>query len=356
MADADLFEHHVVNGRYQIDGVLGEGFFSMVFAARDVTTGQPVAIKILKFSRKGFGNAEVEFQNESVLLQRLSGSTNVVALLGPHDDATVDVLRAGSSTSVSLPYVYFVLELMEGGSLAGLLPVRSHLSWVARLDIFRDVVKGVQQMHRRHIYHRDLKASNVLLRPERATFIAKVNDLGRSRDMRDPQVASDAEYLFGRGDINHRPPECVFDAGGTTERDFYRGDLYLLGSVLYELASGSPFTVTAFTRPLVRLAPPEGSLDPVRVYEWNIPQVRALYNDVFEEFDEELPPSIRRRGGRLLRQLCDADPTRREHRTKRGHVKLRLNWLLNEIDILTRIITHSTSSAAKASAAGKVVA
>jgi serine/threonine protein kinase len=347
MADASLFDNHVVSGRFQIDGVLDEGFFSNVFAARDVTTGKPVAVKILKFSRKGFGNAEVEFQNESALLQRLSGSTNVVALISPYDDATVDVFPAGSSTPVSLPYVYFVLELMEGRSLAELLPVRGELSWVARLDIFRDVVKGVQQMHRQHIYHRDLKASNVLLRPDRATFIAKVSDLGRSRDVRDPQVAPDAEYLFGRGDINHRPPECQLGAGGTSEHDFYRGDLYLLGSVLYELASGSPLTVTAFTRPLVRLAPPEGSLDPVRVYEWNIPQVRALYNDVFEEFDEELPPSIRRRCGRLLRQLCDADPTRRAHRTKRDRVERNLDWLLNEIDILTRIITNSTPSAAK---------
>lgn len=103
MADADLFENHVVNGRYQIDGVLGEGFFSIVFAARDVTTGQPVAVKILKFSRKGFGNAEVEFQNESALLQRLSGSNNVVALLSPHDDAAVDVLPTGSSTLSRCP-------------------------------------------------------------------------------------------------------------------------------------------------------------------------------------------------------------------------------------------------------------
>lgn len=345
MGEEALFLGQVVDDRFALHEPIGEGGFSFVFRATDLRSGKPVAVKVLRVNiRTAAPGAESEFENEARLLHQLAGAANVVNLHAAQSEATLLVSPTGSDVQVPLSYLYFAMEWMEDGDLAQLLPLRDHLSWTARIAIFRDVVKGVQQMHRKHIYHRDLKATNVLLRAERSTtFVAKVSDLGRSRNARQPKGAPDGAYMFGRGDGNHRPPECVFGVGGTAESDFLRGDLYLLGSLLFELATGNPLTRTAMLRPWVQLAPPEGSMDPLTLYLWNIPQIRALFHDVLADFDDTLPKCLRPRGGKLIRQLCDADPPMREPRVR--HKKVAgpgLDWLINELDVLSRILKHQS--------------
>lgn len=340
-----LFIGEIIDGRHRIEELVGAGHFSFVFRAADLTTNDLVAVKVLRFTRQG-AETEAEFKNEAVLLQKLATASNLVTLLGdPHNEASV-VIRGSATVQVPLPYLYFLIEWMDGGDLARLLPIRDRLSWSARLHLFRDVIKGVHQMHLKGIYHRDLKCSNVLLKLTRGgNAVAKVGDLGRSRDIREAQEAPDGAYRIGRGDQRHRPPECVLGAGGTGQRDFLRGDLYLVGSVMYELATGDSLTGVATARPWVQLRAPEGGMSPVDQYRWNIPQIRAQYNDVFAECEALLPRSIRSRAGRLLRQLCDADPAVREgkRRSEKGMRPEGLKWLLDEVDKLIRIIEHQGS-------------
>lgn len=346
MGDESLYQGILLANRFEVGGVESEGQFGFVFKGRDRLTNSDVAIKILKQGTDP--GCQAEFLNEGILLDKLAPASHVVDLAGPpRNEETITLEHKGTSATIEFKFNYLVLEWMDG-SIADLLPNRSELSWVQKLTLVRHIAKGVHQMHLREVYHRDMKCDNVLVRAARGSmYVVKVADLGRSRDAGKPAQFTPESYVRGRGHLLYAPPELLWGLGAHNSKSLFRqADIYLIGSALFEIVTGSSITAMAFGDPLgivrnsINLSDTERRLD----FGAKINQTRALYQPPLTFFEDLLPNNIKRDAVALVRQLCDPDPSLRDYRAKQRTRRIDpgLDWLLNKIDILIRISTVRT--------------
>ncbi len=330
--DANAYPGKVFDGRWQVGEYLGEGNFSLIFRGLDLQDGSDCAIKVLSITRKTAENL-VEFERDIGLLQRLGGSSNVVDLFGA-GKYQMEVQTAQTGLPIPIEVSYMVIERADG-DLAQLLVERKAIAWEDRLALFRDIVKGLHQMHLRYLVHRDLKGDNVLVMRARGQAIAKITDLGRGRDTKDCSFFPTFAYELGRGDLRFAPPEFLWGLGSDDADAMRRGDLYLLGSVLFEIATGQGLSGLVVGNPL-RVAQSKRELS-VEARHSNYASVRrALQRDhetAYMLFANELPAAIRTDAVALLRQLTSVDPAQREPRYLKGLPTVwDLQWVLRRVD------------------------
>ena len=293
---------------------------------------QRVAVKLLDPNRATELVAVAEFETESDLLARLAPCKNVINYVGTWS-STVQVTLGGMLMALSVRF--HVLELADG-SLEDLLPDRDLLSWTSKLDLLRDAVCGAHQMHLRRVLHRDLKCANALLvHMGGKGHIVKVADLGRSRSLSvAPRLLPDG-YAPGRGDPSFAPPEYIWLLGQADPRSLVRADLYLLGSLFFELCTGQGLTAVAFPGEWVVAA---GYTGPSRAaqYQDRLSGLRAGLELALGLFARQLPPVIRQPACAFVRQLCDPDPLSREFRfrAERRLPDVGLQWVIRRLDIL----------------------
>ena len=353
-AEASLYVDQVLTGdtgqKYCVDSKFGDGGFAGVFQATQQGSGRIVAIKILGLAAHANAAAAREFQDEIAMLRTLNACSNIVELLdsGHH---VLNLRAQATGPSVQVPALFMVLELAVG-SLEDLLASRHQVDWLDRLMLFREMVKGVHQMHLRRMVHRDVKSENGLVFESAPK--ARVCDLGRSKDTRRQPRVPPVAYEIGRGDIRFASPELLWGLGDNSELGHLRTDLYLLGSLLYEIATATGVTSAALTDPWGVLQQ-AAALDSVNAreqdYRRSIPNLRKQYELVYETFAQELPRAIAQEGTVLLRQLTDPDPEQREPiRPFRGlPMRWDLQWILIRIDIMTkRLATDGRKASAAA--------
>ena len=194
---------------------LGAGGMARVFLAADETLGRTVAIKVLKDHFAGNEEIRKRFMQEARALARLS-HPNVVHIyyLGP----------AGEPP-------HFVMEYVEGATLT---EAASALSLKQKAELMRKVAVAAHFLHQHQIVHRDLKPGNILVG---ADLEPKLLDFGLAR-----QVEGLEKALTSHGEVMGTPgyfsPE---QARGETPLDA-RSDIFSLGTILYELLTGTlPF-------------------------------------------------------------------------------------------------------------------
>jgi serine/threonine protein kinase len=338
---AQLYLGETLCGRYEICEHIKSGGFGLVFRARDHFENRDVALKILK---PGLGaDATQEFETEGRLLEHLRHRSHVLNLFGPasNNDA-ISIVKAGQSTApVPFPVVFMVLELADA-CLAELVANRAALSWGARLDLFRDVVLGVHQMHLSMVMHRDIKSENVLVFLRNGSGSqACVADLGRGRNLQEPARFLADQYVAGRGDLRFAPPEMLHLAGTDDPVAFRRADLYLLGSTLFELCTGQGITGLVYgdVRAVLTAAVAIDQARRPTEYRGRMAKHRARFEPAFMLVAQEVPTHIRDATVRLLRQLCDPDPEVRERRSRieRNEPVSGINWLLRRVDVLRKL-------------------
>lgn len=197
-----------LNQRFSLDQELGRGGMGTVYRATDLVLQRTVAIKVLKdASGEEFGR---RLRVEAQILARLLHE-NVVRLY----DFGVD----GGT-------YFFVMEEVEGSSYQKRW---KKLELADRVAVMGQVAEALQYAHQQGVIHRDVKPANVLLT---LSDQAKLSDFGLS-------LLADAHQEHGvvRGTPHYMSPE---QARG--KRLDFRTDLYALGVMLYESATGStPF-------------------------------------------------------------------------------------------------------------------
>jgi serine/threonine protein kinase len=201
---------------YQFLGQAGMGGMAIVFKARDLNRGRLVAIKILRVDDQADAGAARRFQREIQCLAGLDHPNIVKA----YESGTID----------GMPF--FVMEYLEGGSLAGrlngaTLPPRE----AARL--LETVARAVHFVHERGLIHRNLKPPDILFA---ADGTAKLIDFGVALSLDPGRGAPEAEGTVV-GTPSYMAPE---QATGRTAALGPATDVYGLGAVLYECLTGRP--------------------------------------------------------------------------------------------------------------------
>lgn len=331
---ADLYVGQTLAGQFRVLDYLGQGQFSLVFSALDLSNGEEVAIKVLLPTSKA--SDRLEFDTECELLDLSHSASSVIDRITDGEDKVM-VQIPNTGALVPLPVRYLVLERAER-SLADLLAVRDQLSWEDRLAIFRSICKGVHQLHLQQIVHRDLKSDNVLIVLSGKVVTAKVSDLGRARLLSRPARFAPTDYERGRGDLRFAPPEFLFHLGHDDPSSWYLSDVYFLGSILFELATGQGLTTASLgdVRPLLHSTARLSIAERRREFAASQADIRARYESSYVQFGAQLPPSIRHEADRVLRQITNSTPQARlPQRKGRAVLDARdLQWLLRRVDIL----------------------
>jgi serine/threonine protein kinase/tetratricopeptide (TPR) repeat protein len=218
-APVDLGPGQVIPGtRYRILSKIGEGGMGSVFAAEHVDLEKKVAIKVLRADLAPDAEALQQFRQEA---RAASGIANIYIC---------DVTDFGE---VSDGRVFFVMEYLDGVSLARVLRETPTLAPGRTIAILRQVAKALGAAHEKGIVHLDVKPDNVMLvhRGKRGDAV-KVVDFGIAGLMHhsgeEQEIAGTPEYVA---------PERASGHGYDN-----RCDIYGLGVTAYEMLSGSvPF-------------------------------------------------------------------------------------------------------------------
>jgi hypothetical protein len=203
----------ILDGRYQLDSVLGVGGMASVYLAEDRVLQRQVAVKVLSppYARDP---AFVErFRREARAAARLS-HPNVVA-----------VFDSGSDVEQH----YLVMEYVAGESLAELLHRQGRLAPRRATELAVEVCAALAAAHAQGLVHRDIKPGNVLLGRDGRV---KVTDFGIVK-------AAAAATLTGSGMVLGTAAYLSPEQAQGRPVDA-RSDLYGLGCVLYELLTGTP--------------------------------------------------------------------------------------------------------------------
>ena len=200
-------------GRYQVKSELDRGGMSVVYLAHDPRVDRDVAIKMLPHEVRDQPSVRRRFEREA---------RTVAALEHP---AIVPIYDFGEEDRRP----YLVMRYMPGGSLADRLNNRMSLAGAAR--IITRIASALDEAHAKGVIHRDLKPGNILFDNQGNAFLS---DFGIVK-ITEAAESSSATGTLVLGTPAYMSPEQAL--GKPLDR---RTDIYALGSVLYEVLTGTP--------------------------------------------------------------------------------------------------------------------
>lgn len=215
----------LLNGRYEVQELIGRGGMADVYRGLDGRLGRDVAIKVLKSTLSSDQSSRTRFRNEAMAASKMAHPTIVrVFDAGDELDAEGVDVPTGSTT----PYI--VMEHVDGRLLSDIIH-RGILDEAAALGIADGVLNALEVSHQAGIIHRDIKPANVMLTKSGGV---KVMDFGIARAIADAtQNTSETSSILGTA--LYISPE---QAQGEDADE--RSDLYSLGVMLYEMLAGRP--------------------------------------------------------------------------------------------------------------------
>jgi serine/threonine protein kinase len=221
-----------IGPRYKDVSLLsGDGTFSVVFSATDIGTNRKVVLKFLKPWTDTYRKAC--FRREARAAEQLVGKQNVIQLTAERESFDIDLIEPTTGMTMSIPCEFFALEFARETLTHALFGRRRPRALYRRLELLRDVVKGVNRLHNAGYCHRDLKPDNILIV---SRGVAKLADLGTCRlhSGADPILT---DYAMPPGDVNYAPPE-MFNGGANLPSLYKPGDWFSVGAILFEAVTG----------------------------------------------------------------------------------------------------------------------
>lgn len=198
---------------YQVGEKLSEGGMGAVYKAIQLSVDRPVAIKVLKNQRSD-SQTILRFRREAKILAQIN-SSNVVQVL--------DLISSKGVT-------YIVMELVTGSDLGQRYKRMGKLSESVALNFMEQSAIGLSEAHKKMIYHRDVKPTNLMLTLE---GVIKVTDFGLAEDSTDSLLALPPGMTAGT-------PNYISPEQALSDPVDARSDIYSLAATFYHLVSGKP--------------------------------------------------------------------------------------------------------------------
>jgi eukaryotic-like serine/threonine-protein kinase len=221
---ASTLSNQLLDGRYQVSKKLGEGGMSYVYLAKELASGDEVAIKVLSPKLASDRSSVERLRREAGLAMRLD-HPNVCR-----------ILRLGESED---GLIYLVMPFLKGELLSDREVKGGPIDLATGVKFLREVCAGLQHAHELQIIHRDLKPENIMIVPEGdGVDKAVVMDFGLAKERRaDPAIQKLTATGIILGTPEFMSPEQI--RGKTLDA---RSDIYALGIVAFELFTGKlPF-------------------------------------------------------------------------------------------------------------------
>ena len=211
----DKYIGKMLDDRYEILEVIGEGGMAIVYRALDHRLNRDVAVKIMRDEMA----ADEEFR------RRFCTESHAVAMLShPNIVAVYDVSHNDNVE-------YIVMELVDGITLKQYMERKGMVAWKEVVHFTKQISKALAHAHERGIIHRDIKPQNIMLLRDGTI---KVGDFGIAA-LENEVYENNGEAI---GSIHYIAPE---QARG--ECPDARSDIYSLGVMMYEMLTGGlPFT------------------------------------------------------------------------------------------------------------------
>lgn len=211
----DRFVGKRIDGRYEIQEIIGVGGMAVVYKARDNQENRTVAVKILK----------EEFTSNEEFLRRFKNESKAIAMLSHPNIVNVYDVSFGDLIQ------YIVMEYIDGITLKEFIERQGSLRWNDAVHFTVQILKGLQHAHDKGIVHRDVKPQNIMVLPDGTI---KVTDFGIARFARSDQRTITDKAI---GSVHYISPE---QARG--EKTDEKADVYSVGVMLYEMLTGKlPF-------------------------------------------------------------------------------------------------------------------
>ena len=209
----------ILGERYRLLSRIGEGGMGTVFLAEHVALGKQVAVKVLR----------AEYSRDEELVRRFEQEARSASRID-HENV-VDVVDFGRTPGGSL---YFVMEALEGESLARLIRRQGALPVERALRILAQICQALGAAHACGVVHRDLKPENVILvRRDDGADLVKVLDFGISKTHGVPEGGRITRVGSIIGTPEYMAPEQAMGAAVD-----HRCDVYAFGVLAYEMLTG----------------------------------------------------------------------------------------------------------------------